>query len=271
MISNIRGIVVCVNYDDLLRITLPRNMRHLDECLVVTSPEDERTQEFVRSVPNCRLHITDAFYRHGAMFNKGLAMEEGFDILGREGWILIWDADTMLPEHLPEIQPQPLPMLYGVPRLILPDPKQYTDTLDWKTLETSADMEFPGYFQLFHADDPHVKDKRPWYDPSFVHAGGGDAYFQDLWPWNRRYRLQSFKVLHLGLRDKNWFGRVTERTDDLPNENVSVRRQWMEKLQSFMGWNRYANSPRRVHRFLDRIKLPDFVSRYVWHKSQPPK
>ena len=34
----IRGITISVNYAPLLAVTLPRNMRHLSECVVVTSP-----------------------------------------------------------------------------------------------------------------------------------------------------------------------------------------------------------------------------------------
>ncbi len=43
----VKGIVVCVEYDDLLTITLPRNARHLTEIVVVTSPTDLRTQQVV--------------------------------------------------------------------------------------------------------------------------------------------------------------------------------------------------------------------------------
>lgn len=62
-----------------------------------------------------------------------------------------------------------------------------------------------GFFQAFHADDPSIRDKRPWYDVSFGHAGGGDAYMVEHWnPANRV--VLPFDVLHLGPTDSHWFG-----------------------------------------------------------------
>ena len=73
----LRGITTCVGYSDILKITLVRNMRHMSECCVVTSPEDHATQEVARSVPGVILSITNAFTRiPPSRFNKGLALEE---------------------------------------------------------------------------------------------------------------------------------------------------------------------------------------------------
>jgi hypothetical protein len=207
----IRGITVSVGYADALAITLVRNMRHLTECLVITSPDDTATAAVVRSVPGARLLVTDAFTRHGARFNKGLAMEEGFDVFGREGWLLIWDADVILPDALPLGMLQPH-TLYGARRRILDDPGRWCPELPWAACPLSRDGGPIGFFQLFHAADPAVKDRRPWYDPTFAHAGGGDAYFLTHWPPNRRVVL-SLDVLHLGPKDVNWFGTDPEGRD----------------------------------------------------------
>ena len=115
MPTQMNGITVCVNYSDLLEITLRRNMRHLSRCVVVTSPEDANTLAVVDSVPNCTAYVTDAFKRHGAAFNKGLALEEGFEFLGRQGVICSWDADIVFPDSfpVPDVQPG---KLYSAPR-----------------------------------------------------------------------------------------------------------------------------------------------------------
>ena len=47
----IRGIITSVGYAPLLALTLPRNLRHLAECWVITSPEDEATREVVAATP----------------------------------------------------------------------------------------------------------------------------------------------------------------------------------------------------------------------------
>jgi hypothetical protein len=206
----IRGITVSVGYAEVLRVCLVRNMRHLVECLVVTSPDDEATKAVARAVPGVRVFETDAFTRHGARFNKGLAMEEGFSALGRDGWILIWDADILFPDYLPLDRLRPN-ALHGATRRILDDPAKWHPGLNWSTCPVSSDGAAPiGFLQLFHADA--IRDKRPWYDVSFAHAGGGDAFFLTHWaPANKV--ILPVEVLHLGPNDVNWFGTDQEGRD----------------------------------------------------------
>ncbi len=207
----IRGITISVGYADLLRVTLVRNLRHLTECLVVTTPEDEATKAVAASVPGVRILETDAFTRHGARFNKGLAMEEGFDALGRHGFVLIWDADILLPDVMPvqDIKPN---AIHGCRRRILENPESWRPDLNWNVAPHAKDGGPIGFFQLFHAEYPALASKRPWYDVSFAHAGGGDAYFIGHWDAGKRVVLP-FDVLHLGLPDRNWFGTHQEGRD----------------------------------------------------------
>jgi hypothetical protein len=231
----IKGIVVCVGYDDLLAITLRRNMRHLTECLVVTHPGDAATLELAASCPDVRTHVTDAFYRGGASFNKGAAMEEGFDTLGREGWIVVWDADTLFPDvvRLPRLTKG---FLYSPPRLIQANPAIAASRLDvaWNTAQPTVEDCHAGYFQLFHADDEALRE-RPWYDVTYVHAGGCDHYFQAKWPRQNKIR-PGFSVLHLGPRDQNWFGRATARLDGRLSQGREQKLSLMRQLGESRGW-----------------------------------
>lgn len=248
---HIRGVVVCVDYDDLLAITLVRNMRHLDECVVVTAPHDVRTQDLCKSIPNVRCSITDAFYRHDAKFNKGLAIEEaGFDILGRSGWILIWDADTLFPDTLtlPTLNKG---TLYGARRLILENPQQWHPEFNWQKATLADDNGIYGYFQLFHADDPAIQ-KRPWYDVTFSHAGGCDGYFQDRWDQTRKFWLNC-RVLHLGPRYRNWFGRAFPRIDGVVVEGQQTNAAIMQKYCNYKCWSG-ANA--NVAQFDEHVQVP---------------
>jgi hypothetical protein len=210
-----KGIVVSVNYDDLLGVTLPRNARHLTEIVVVTTPQDKRTQAVVAAVPSARCFLTDAFTRKGERFNKGAAIEEAFDALGRDGWILIWDADILLPESVDWSSADPT-KLYGAKRRMFHDARRWLPGfLDWKQLPLSSETGWPGYFQLFHGSGVH--GVRPWYATHSQHAAIGDAYFHSHWPIKQKTYLP-FEVLHLGPRDTNWFGRSSERLDGLPTE-----------------------------------------------------
>lgn len=222
----IRGVTVSVGYGDILAITLPRNMRHFAECVVVTSAEDARTQEVARSVPGVRLSVTDAFTRHGARFNKGLALEEaGFDVMGRHGWICIHDADILFPDNVPLDRLRP-GCLHGCQRRMLEDPRRWRPDLEWTACPIGKDGGPIGYCQIFHAHDPVIKDRRPWYDVSFGHAGGGDAAFLHHWPRERHVMLH-MDVLHLGPRDRNWFG--TDQTGVDMMAAFIVRNGWTRR------------------------------------------
>src|ERR1700684_2367263 len=125
--------IVCVDYDDFLAVTLPVNQAHFDKIVVVTDMQDERTAAVASRFANVTLHRTDAFYAGGAAFNKGAALEEGFDILGRAGWICILDADILLPKIF-DLPPLAGGWLYGARRRMLERAETFSRELDWRTL-----------------------------------------------------------------------------------------------------------------------------------------
>lgn len=245
----LRGITVSVGYGPLLRITLPRNMRHATEWLIVTSPEDAETQDVAKSVPGVRLHVTDAMRRHQARFNKGLCFEECWDTFGRDGWWMIVDADILLPPALPLDRLDPT-MIHGARRRILEDPGKWRDDLIWTTCPIHVDGGPIGFAQIFHADAPALAGKRPWYDVSFAHAGGGDAAFMDLFSPAHR-RMLPIDVLHLGPPDVNWWGTDQEGRDMMARyiyENNWHRAKKRHTPESA------ARSPELV----DRVQVPGY-------------
>lgn len=245
----VRGITICVDYAPLLAMTLRANMRHFAECLVVTSPEDRLTQELAGSIPNVRLHVTDAFTRHGAKFNKGLAMEEGFDVLGREGCILIWDADILLPDRIPLEMCRP-DFLHGARRRIVKDPLAYNPEAPWRTYPYAQDGGPIGFFQLFHAEDTAVFGRRPWYNVNYPHAGGSDAQFLEHWSNAKRVVLPC-DCLHFGEPDRNWFG-----TDALGRDMMSVyahRMEWRRALK-----HADPTAVQRVEHLPERVDVPGY-------------
>lgn len=229
-----RGIVVCVGFDDLLAITLPRNIKFMASCLVVTSPDDERTKKLCRSIPNVSIFETDAFTRHGARFNKGLAMEEAFDHLGREGWILVWDADILMPSYANLSTANP-DNLNGCNRVFLNNAKDWNPRMEWRRIRPYQEPVGLGYFQLFHAETPRIKDKRPWYDVSFAHAGSCDAYFVELWE-PRLLRGLPFTCLHIGPSATNWFQRVSPRLDGEPLKDQETNAKMMARYLKWSEW-----------------------------------
>lgn len=236
----IRGLVVCVGYDDLLALTLWPNMRHLAECVVVTSPDDERTGGVARGVPGVRVFETDAFTRPDAdgvrpRFNKGLAAEEALDWMGREGWVLSWDADTIFPDSPPFDLVRP-GRLHGMHRVVLEDARRYAGPESWGLARPQKDDPGVGYFQLFHADDPAVRGSRPWFEPTFAHAGGCDEFLAQHWPPARRVMLPA-TCLHLGPVATNWYGRASARLDGQEGADAAENLRAMDALIKRFDWH----------------------------------
>lgn len=233
--NQIRGLVVCVNYDDLLLLTLPRNMGHLSSCLVVTHPDDDKTQQVAKAA-GAQLLLTDAFQRNGAKFNKGLAIEEGLTQLGRGGWTLVWDADTLLPAKIcwPTLEPG---RLYGAARRMLENPKDWHADLDWSQLPVRNTPPFMGYCQLFHMSDK-VLQFQPWYPVDWTHAGGCDTHFRNKWP-RRHWTPLPFEVLHIGPTHANWAGRSSERRDDVAVPDAAVKKQQMQRIRQIHNTREY--------------------------------
>jgi hypothetical protein len=227
-----KAIITCVNYGEYLAETLYSNAKHFDEVLVVTTPADELTRQVIEKInyspfqeSYVKTFLTDAFYKDGAMFNKGFALEEGFEALGRskgiDDWIMVLDADILLPTIWDNwktgfltAHKQPTNCLYSPYRRMcksLSDYKYARDTRgvcyrDWPNLfELNEEgQEFAGYCQIFNSKDP-VLQTTPWYPTDYHHAGGCDSVFS--WKWDKEHRVRpSFEVLHIGSSFQNWCG-----------------------------------------------------------------
>lgn len=226
--SNIRAILVAVDYLDLLTITLPWNRPHFNEVCIVTSQQDEATQKFAASV-DAKCFVTDAFYDNGAVFNKWKALELGLDAFGRHGLLCIMDADILWPRELPAVKYSP-GYLYTPPRRVLSNPADWRPDLDWGQCPVKHEHEFAGYTQIFHATDPHL-GRAPWHQTNWRHAGGADSFFQRKWPKSRKSR-PPFTVLHLGDPGQNWCGRATPYVDGTrhphADQRVSQLRQFID-------------------------------------------
>jgi hypothetical protein len=100
----LRAIMVAVDYQDILRISLPYNQHHFDEITIVTDPKSGKSVFDVvyHHTPDRKICIleTELFYTDGAVFNKWRALEWGLDQMGRHGWICIMDADVLWPKDV---------------------------------------------------------------------------------------------------------------------------------------------------------------------------
>lgn len=193
----IHGLVVSVDYADLLAKSIALWRAGLESLTVVTAPHDKDTQILAGDY-RCQIHVTDAFYRNGAHFNKGAAQQEAWAMVPKDGWLLLIDADV-IPQpdwrsHL-ELCPLQPGYLYGCWRY------------DERGVKIGDDTHGYGYFQLFHATD-HLSHREPFFDTWWTHGGNADSFI--MLRWRDEGRLAPplpLKVTHPGGKSENWFGR----------------------------------------------------------------
>jgi hypothetical protein len=246
--TGLRAIIVAVDYDDLLAVTLPYNRHHFDEVHLVTDSKSFPKIADYLYLDRVEIWTTDLFYSDGAKFNKWRALEWGLDRMGRTGWICSMDADVLWPREVKvDIFGQSLRfgMTDGRGDLILhrgqlmaplrrmaPWPLHNSvgecfavmSEKDWGMFPIHRNVnEWAGYTQVFHADDP-VLGPAPWHEVDWTHAGGADSLFQRKWsPWNKV--RPNWEVLHLGEPGINWYGRATPLADgSVPADSADKRR-----------------------------------------------
>lgn len=212
----LQAVLVAVNYDDLLSISLSHNAQHFEQIHLATTPWDTRTKAIAARFPNVGILETECFFDKGASFCKGAAVEKLTERLDPDVWTVIWDADIVMPAVLPfDVEKLDRNDLYTPRRCQVHDRIEYLSAagkpeLDTSELEELPDQEQAGYFQLFHPRSMYLKE-RPWYTP-WKHAGGTDSDFLGKFPEDHRHWM-GFQVLHLGQPGVNWQGRVTKRWD----------------------------------------------------------
>lgn len=187
----ISGLVVCVDFSDLLARSIDVWRETLDDLTVVTSTKDEATRALC-SDRGVMCRRTDAFYRDGCVFNKGAAIAESYE---PADWHLFFDADIVPPDNWRELTEKAAPKvghLHGARRIYEHGPM-------------IADGEMGSWFHLFHSSDSNVQ-RRPVVDCGWRHAGGYDSEFSFRWGPSRWVWLP-FAVRHLGERGVNWWGR----------------------------------------------------------------
>lgn len=223
-----RQITVCVDYADILELTLPAAKKFSSEIMIVTAARDEKTIALAQE-HDVLCHVTDMFYRRGAHFNKFGALEEALDVFGRHGWMLIMDADIVVPEKFHDFEQQE-GCIYTPNRRIKEDLSDgIPEQRKWSRYKRPrVNEEFAGYFQMFHASD-RVLGRPPWHAVDWTWAGGADSAFHNKWPPMKKVR-PPFEVLHLGPPFTNWCGRVSPYRDGTCDEKAKLRSEAKEML-----------------------------------------
>lgn len=208
----LEAVTVSVGFDDLLDVALAHNHHHVDTMIVVTSHQDRKTHACAKKHGAICVQ-TDLFSKNGRQFNKGAAVNAGFNYFQYHGWRLYLDSDIMLPDNFRRIVFNHTHLerdwIYGADRVDViglhdlrhlrthpqhshnaflsthdrPCSPRYMDRLHgWLPL---------GFFQMWHAS---CQKSYPY---SLGTAAHDDIAFAALWPRNRRQLIPGVVVHHL--------------------------------------------------------------------------
>ena len=195
-------VLVSVGYGDDLAETLPRNIALFDELVVVTSTDDEKSQE-VAKAHGATLVISDRCFDDDHAFNKGRMLNDGLAALKEPDWVLLTDADIVHHQDLREL---------FMGHSWNPGCLDFTGRRDRTPVEGQKDkvnMEPNGYFQLFHPKASAIRDRWPkLMSEEFCSAGGVDSWFWQQWRRDNLIAIPDFAVEHLSSRTlgQNWNG-----------------------------------------------------------------
>ena len=239
------AITTCVGYDDYLRVSMPVNGNHFNWWEVVTTPGDHGTYAEANSYFadhfNGNVFQCDEFTKDGATFNKGAAINGALNCDYGDAWILLLDADILLPAHFREnLEALTLDRncIYGMYREECDDVHRFLagDRSHLKKQHGQAARSIGmGMFTLFHWDSQTMRERREaggWLYPDW-YGGAERSDRKHMSHWRPEHRGDSSmargspigiplpdslgKLVHFGPHPQherpNHAGRVSPRID----------------------------------------------------------
>ena len=164
-------VTACVNHAHFLKETLPLNKRKVDHIIVVTSPTDFETHKVCQDY-DVECIKTDLFFKGGAPFNRGLALNEAFKKLKYNDWVIHLDSDIILSKGYEQIlkgdnENLVTNTLYGTKRVEIKDREEYLSLLKEMAffIDPTAVGEFIndqsqvgcGFFQMFDINSETIQ------------------------------------------------------------------------------------------------------------------
>lgn len=236
----IEAVIVCVNYSDFLAHTLPANLSHFDNAVVVTDykSEDSKIVKNLCDYYNVRCVQTDAFYEYGATINKARGINEGLKYLSKKDWVIQLDADIYLPPLFRNVIQNigfkfDKKAIYGIDRFMCKSFEDYMRYLHNPNPQHSgyvfinAPNQFElgsrigqyygegyyviGYFQMWNPNGSGIHE----YPTDSLGADRTDVLFTKYWDAKDRHLIPEIMCLHLESEEAdmgaNWFGRKTKK------------------------------------------------------------
>lgn len=232
-VMKLEAVIVCINYSDFLRVTLPYTKKHFDRIIVVTDSKDQETAD-VCLENDVKCIRTDVFYQNGKI-NKALGINEGLPHLDRDGWVVQLDADIWLPDTTKKVL-EALPLdescIYGIDRMmcesrqewdafirtrpVIHDTARFFLNLSYFRIGKRIiidDCYFPiGFFQMWHPARSGVMSYPNDADANFEKT---DTLHVKQFPRKNRILIPEMICVHLASErasmGQNWMGRMSKK------------------------------------------------------------
>jgi hypothetical protein len=198
-------IIISVNYNDYLLLTLSHNIKIFENITVVTSTDDLMCQEICKKL-GVKYLITDVMYENGDKFNKGKAINFGINSLENPDLILLLDSDIIVTKKI-DLSQLDDEALYTSSRWICKTQnklKEWESDNNYDHFIRDNDKGW-GFFQLFNKN--FIPGDKLFPETS-QNAAMSDLMFRDKFPNRKSIEID---VIHLGDPAVNWNGRRTSR------------------------------------------------------------
>ena len=207
--NRLEGLVVCVGYGDALRTTAAFNRRQFDRLVVVTVPGDTGTIDAAKAA-GAEVVLSERQHHRQSPFNKGAILNDGLRYMKPRGWLLLHDADILLPPTIREwvlgrvLNPG---VLHWTSRYHSRSPDDTAALIEnWDTVRRltwdceGADRKPWGYFHLVNVDASSLRGSLLMRE-NFPTAGSVDHEFMLRWPESHRVRIdddsRQLSVVHI--------------------------------------------------------------------------
>ena len=209
----IEAITVCVDYADFLEVTLPSIRAAVDDLVVVTAPGNRRTQRVCDGYDfeEVRVVETTAMFDHDRRFSLGAAINAGLCELALDDWVLVIDADIVLPRNAREtLEHVPLAPngIHGIDRVhcrghaswrrftTTPRAAREGDVAFLRDFEMGARIQVPAAISGDEAGNPWNRWSAGWVPLGFFQLwNAGETGIRD-YPADERGTAEGSDILH---------------------------------------------------------------------------
>jgi len=208
----IDAFITCVgeNARKFLAVSLGFNKKLFDNVYVITTEKSTETHELcARAGVECV--TTDLFYKNHAVFNRGAALNDVFDLIKPADWVCHLDADIILPSTFLEWKNNyndSIEYFWGCRRIFIPAIYDLSDLMTGKVIEDVFEKPYGigyGYMQLWNVNSEVVKSGAKY--PESYDSSNSDWQWRNFWgetingdkEYTKNLKELPISCLHLGL------------------------------------------------------------------------